>query len=296
MRRQLSIVTFLAISLATACSSSDESSTTEPASATSTAPPATTAPPPTTAPRPTTVPATTPATTAPPETTAPLETAAPTTDAPIDPALAADMELARTALLTIDDFPAGWVEEPADDDEDTGAEPFQEDFDACLVGDDGELVGDLLEGRDVGTGDFTAPDGVTSVTHEVLLADDDEMAIAAMLEVATEDAPPCLADAMQRFFAQEIVADPTAPEGLTIGEITVDRRPSSLGDDVVVEYLVRIPIDVDGESGTFFFDVFYFRQGRALSQLQLQSFDAPFDPDGVGFLGSEVLERIALIG
>ena len=43
-------------------------------------------------------------------------------------------------------------------------------------------------------------------------------------------------------------------------------------------------------------DVVYFRQGRALSQVQFQSVGTPFDPDGVAFLGGEILDRLLVIG
>ncbi len=81
-----------------------------------TAPPATTppttAPAPTTtaAPEPTTPPSTAPATTEPPDTTDP--------DVELTESELADRELARTALIGLDDFPEDWVEDPIEDDED----------------------------------------------------------------------------------------------------------------------------------------------------------------------------------
>ena len=293
----------LAATMIVAACGSDESSTTTSAP---TAPPASTAPPTTRAPA-----ATTPVTTVPPTTAAPT-TAPPATEPPAtvppttEPAPAStapppttgpltdDQVLAQQALLTIDDFPDGWVALPPDEDDESDP-AMQEQFEQCLGAGAGSVM-EQLDGREVTSPKFDNDDLDLVVEHEVLLADDEAMAIAAMEEVGVEGAATCMEAVLQPYTEAEVAADPDLPPGTTIGQITVDRVESAMDPTIVVEYFVTLPFDFDGQLIDFYLDVYYLRQGRALSMVQFQSVAAPFDPDGIAFLGSEILARLASIG
>jgi hypothetical protein len=219
----------------------------------------------------------------------------------VDDPFATDKVLARAALLTIGDFPEGWVELPAEDSEESESDAeFQRQFDVCLGVDGVDSVRDQLDGREVETGEFTPDGGTTSVTQEVLLADDEAMAIEAMLEVGVEGASICMQGTIQSFFESELANNPEFaadfPVGMTIGDVTVERVESEIDPTVAVEYLTTIPLELDGDVALSMLDVVYFRQGRALSQLQFQSSDGPFDPEGVSFLGGRVLDNLQVIG
>lgn len=300
----------LALALAAACSSGDDSSGSEAATTTSvpavdeasaSTEPATT-PSATTAPA-TTAPATAPAT-APPATTSPPDstgtspsTSAPAADAPtLTEAQLADQELARSALITIDSFPEGWVEEPNEDDDDDGDDGFEAEFDACLGRVDEERVGDDLEPLVVSTGDFQpVDDGSTSVSHEVVLAPDVDTAVTAMSEVSVEGAESCISDVVRRFY-QTTLADDPALDGVEIGEVVVTRTERERPADLAIGVLLEIPITIEEDTISQYLEVLYQRQGRALSELSFTSLGSPFSRDGYTILSDEAVIGLAPIG
>ena len=242
--------------------------------------------------------ATTSPTTDPPGTTADTEPARTTaTTAPdLTEAELADMELARTALITLDDFPDGWTEDPDDpDDESPDTATFEAEFDECLGRDD-DRVGDDLEDLVVSTGDFHPIDqNAPSVSHEVVLAPDEATAVAAMTEVVIDGAEPCLADVIQRFYVATFADDPDLA-GIAVGEVVVTRTETERPDDVAVGVSMEIPLTLDGQDIDQFLEILYLRQGRALSELSFSSFGEPFSRDGYTILSDDVVIALAAIG
>lgn len=285
-----SVTTALALVGVAACSGDDIGSDSTVATTTSAPIPTTAAP--TTAP--TTVPETTPATTAPPTSPPTTEraTTVPASSAPEPIDEAAYVELAESALLDLDVFPDGWEERPASDDDDAGNERFGDRVAECL-GTDDERVSELLEPREANSPEFAGPgDSSPTVEHQVMVADDEAMAVKAMEDVAAIGADACLEQTMQEFFDEEAAAD-IEQDGVTIGDIAVERIEVEAPADLVVGYLVELPVQAgDGQTASGYLQVFYLRRGRALSQLRLSSFGTIFDPEGVRLLTGEVITRL----
>ncbi|MFW2334526.1 hypothetical protein [Ilumatobacter sp.] len=292
--------------VAASCSSGSESAPTSTDSPDTTTPAATAAPTSTaaatTAPTapPTAASTTSPGTTAPVTTTAATEsTAAPagtTPPADLTEEEMVDQEIARTALITLDSFPTGWIEEPSTDDDSAEDDEFENQFDACLGRDDDQRVGDDLERLAVSTGDFRpADDETTSVSHEVVLAPDVDTAITAMGEVSVDGAESCISDVVQRFYQSTFADDPDLI-GIKIGEVIVTRTERERPADLAVGVLLEIPLTLDTETVSQYLEVLYQRQGRALSELSFASFGAPFSRDGYTILGDEAVIGIATIG
>lgn len=288
-----------------ACSSSDDATTTStsassapdtqpgttttadvPAAITTSAPPTTTAPTTTSAP---------PATTAP--TTAP--DVPPVTDPSDDDftdAETGDRDAARTALITLTDFPDGWVEDPIEDDDGIGTDEFEAEFDTCLGRDDDVQVGDELDRLKVGTGDFHPIEiGTTTVSHEVVLAPDVETALEAMAEVRIDGAEPCLAAVIGDFYRTTFADDPELTD-VGVGEVVVTRTENDSDADVAVGVLLEVPLTIGDQAVSQFLELLYQRQGRALSELSFSSFGAQFSRDGYTVLSDEVITRLATIG
>ncbi len=287
------IAVAVALVVVGACSSGEES--TPPTTTEATSPPTTeatdtTAAPSTTDPAPTTSPTTSPTTA--PETTAPPT---PPTTAP-DPN-AEFIALARTAVLDLSVFPEGWTEGPPDDEEESEEDRlFAARVDECL-GVEGDKVSDAFDDREVVSPEFEniEDENQPSVEQEVVVADDEAMAIAAMAEVATEGADLCLQESIQAFF--EADSDFQNDEsGIELGEIAVSRADLGVPLDERVAFVVEIPLTFNDETFVQYLEVLYQRQGRSLSQLQLASFGVPFDRDGFDVLADEVDTRLAAIG
>jgi hypothetical protein len=283
------------------CSSSDATTTT------STSVPSA----PVTQPGTTTIPdvpaATTTSTTAPPTTTpAPPTTEEPTTTSDVpsvtDPsddftdAEANDRDAARTALITLSDFPDGWVEDPIEDDSDMGTDAFEAEFDACLGRDDGPRAGDELDRLKIGTGDFHTVDvDTTTVSHEVVLAPDLKTALAVMSEVRIDGAETCLAAVIGDFYRATFADDPDLAD-VDVGDVIVTRTEQDRDPDIAVGVLLEVPLTIADQTVSQFLELLYQRQGRALSELSFASFGAPFSRDGYTVLSDEVTVRLATIG
>jgi hypothetical protein len=205
--------------------------------------------------------------------------------------------VARTALITIDTFPEGWVEDPVEEDEDDpDTEAFEDEFDACLGRDDDQRVGDDLDALAVTTGDFhPAETDTTTVSHEVVLAPDEPTAITAMNEVTIDGAEPCLADLIQAFYVASFSEDPDLAE-ITIGDVIVTRTENEQAPDLAVGVMLEVPLTIGDETVSQFLEILYQRQGRALSQLSFAAFGGPFDRDGYNVLSAEALAGLAEIG
>ena len=308
MQRRLAPVSIVALLMVAGACSSDTESTdpTDPSVATDSSVAATTIPTtsgpatstPTTAPE-TTEPTTatspsTPATST-PATSAPPTTASPTSETPTSEVTSADdpdQELARSILITLDDFPEGWEETP-DDGEDDDSEQ-EAALDACL-GEEAYVDGGVLDELEVTTGDFAPVDeSAPTVQHNALLAPDLDIATAAFAEAESPLAPDCYESTVRELFAQ-LVSDPESglPEGSTLGEVQLEVLPYETDGPQVVSYFVSVPVTADGETFTFFYELFYLRSGRALSQLIFYSLNEPFPEEGVDALVGITVERIA---
>lgn len=258
-------------------------------------PETTTAPPPTST-APTTAP------TSAPSTSPPTSGPAPTTDStdpdrPLTEAETADRAAASTALLTLADFPDGWVEEPvADDEDDPAADEFEEDFDACLGRDPDERLGEELDRIAAQTGDFHPPEDDTfDVSHEVALAADTDTARARMADVDVSGSEDCVAGVLLDFYASLAANDPDLAD-LDIGEIVVTRTENEFDADVRVGVLLEIPLSIGGQGFSQFLEFVYQREGRALSELTFSSFGQPFGRDAYTELTGVVADRLATIG
>ncbi len=216
-----------------------------------------------------------------------------TTPDPVDDE--AYVELASSALLDLSVFPEGWEATPATEDDEAENERFEDRVDECL-GNEGDRVSDLLEFRKATSPEFTGPgDSSPSVEQQILIADDEAMAVKSMEDVGVEGADVCLEQVIQEFVESEAAAD-IEQDGVTLGDITVERIDLDAAADLIVGYVVGIPVEApDGETASGYLVVLYQRSGRALSQLQLSSFGTVFDPQGIDMLTNEVIARLAAI-
>lgn len=205
------------------------------------------------------------------------------------------VELASTALLDLAVFPDDWEATPATEDDEAENERFANRVDECL-GNEGERVSDLLDQRKAKSPEFAGSgESSPTVEQQIIIADDEAMAVTAMDDVGAEGADACLEQTIQEFFDVEAAAD-VEQDGVTLGDITVQRIELGAPADLIVGYVVEIPVEApDGQTASGYLQVIYQRSGRALSQLQLSSFGTSFDPAGIEVLTDEVVARLAAI-
>lgn len=218
-------------------------------------------------------------TTAPPTTAAPATTAAATTT----PAVS-DAELAQSALLTIDDMPAGWKPSPLDEDEDAQDAANVQRIAECS-GLDASLIGDgVLGDSKAKSPDLDSPDELASVKHTIGLASDEDTAIAAITAIGDDQLAPCYEDAMRASFEDAATTtDPSASlvDGMTLTDISMQRidPPVDVGADDAVWYSAKASLDYQGQAIDIYLDLLFTRTGRVLSQLEFDGTTVRFPED-----------------
>jgi hypothetical protein len=183
--------------------------------------------------------------------------------------VAADAAAAEASLLTLSDFPAGWSEVPAEDEDDS-FEEMNERQRECL-GTDADVLNEEVEAR---TGDFTNPDDDSAVTQVVSLAPSVEMAEAYMAGGSADGVAACLTAVYREGFA-EAVKDAEEMRGAELGEITVGAlNVGEIGEESFA-YRVTVPVSIQGFTVDIVADLVAVRVGRSVSGL---TFRAQFDP------------------
>ena len=196
--------------------------------------------------------------------------------------LEADQELADGAVLTIDDVPPGFEEQPADDDDDDDSnDELDQSLAECL----GTTVADLDGGEDEPQASATfATQGNEEVESEVIVyATEDE--VSDDLELLKDPASQgCFAD-----FLTESLAGSGDAE---VGEVTVeDLGVEDLGEDAV-GLGITVPFTVEGGERVLYLDFVLIQQGRTEISMGYQAFDVPFDVGLAYDLADTVVGRV----
>ena len=289
MRKQAACLIAALVGVGTACSSGGDDTSAEPGTATTTEAPTAEAPT-TTSDTSTTTDA--PTTTEPPTTDAPTTTEPPTTTAAAETTVAepsTDAEPARAALLTIEDFPEGWTEQPSDDGDDEEDQEIEARIDEC-VGLTPDAASKTLDDLDVRTPEFTSPDGSLSVEQKAALVADEATAVQIMAELGGERVPGCLVEAFVAVF-DGVMADPDQtdfPPGTELGDVSSELVETALPPDVASAQWVTITLVNGDDSITLEIETWYQRYGRAISQLQFQSVGTAFPEAGIDSLTDAV--------
>lgn len=182
-----------------------------------------------------------------------------------------DTAAARAALLTLDDFPAGWSETPAVEDD---GDPEADRALAECAGVEGDKLIDTP--ADAETGRFSDPDGEAFVEQTVGLMPTEDEAATPFAAFTSNDVIACFADVYNELFASSL-DDEDLPDDAEIGEITVARlNVTPVGDDTAA-LRVSVPISVPGITVDVTVDLVLTRVGRSLSGLSFQSTFGPID-------------------
>jgi hypothetical protein len=200
-----------------------------------------------------------------------------TDDPRSDQEIADDTAAAEASLLVVDDLPADWTSTPRDPDDD----------------DDSELEAELASCLDVPAGLLS--DGASRARSETFVLGDAEVeqnltiqptleaAETAMAALGQDDAAGCFEDgvtnALQSAFENPEEGE-EPPEGLEIGDVTVDELAIDAGDESAA-FRVTVPITVEDQSAELFIDFVAIRVGRATTSISLQNVIEPFD-DALG--------------
>ena len=191
-----------------------------------------------------------------------------------DPAFHVEDDLARSLLLTLDDFPSGWSEMPADDEE-------EGPFDHCDEG-PGEGRTGVAE-----TGDFSRGDNAT-LSHQVGAFETPEDALSALDRA--ERISDCVVEVVNGGGLDDRDAEYS---DASFGPLSFP----SFGDGTEA-YRLQFRARARGESGlgsegTLYFDFVYVAEGRLAFALQAFDLFSPFDTAMLESLASSAHDRLA---
>lgn len=165
----------------------------------------------------------------------------------------ADQAIAEAALLTLQDFPAGWeAAPPAENDEED--RPGRERIADC-VGVDYEQLYDE-ENTEADSPTFIAEND-NEVSQTVSLASDE----ADMVEVfeigSTQTFLECAGESIKDSVAEE------GEDGVSVGEVTVNQLTVGSFGDETLAYRVTVPIEAEGFNIDVKLETALVRVGRA---------------------------------
>ena len=227
-----------------------------------------------------------------PPSTEPPSTEPPST--PADPADPADLAIAEAALLTLDDMPQNWTEQPLGDDDDEADSPAveaaQQDFTACFgveaAGEDDPFG---ISGARAKSGEFTDARDFT-IKNDVGITDE-ERASLVIERYSAPSVPGCVAPAMVAVVEAGLAEDPDLA-AFEVGEVTVEQLELTSWGDGTIGYRTAVP--VSGPEGSFvlYTDQIVVRVGRGLTSLQVQSPNSPFEAVEVDSYAMLAAERL----
>ncbi len=164
----------------------------------------------------------------------------------------ADVALAKSVLLTLNDFPVGWQAKSSDAD----SKKSQLEIAECMGMDRTELYGDDSLARAT-TPDFTNEDD-EQITQTVVLESDEDAASEYFARFSDEKFRSCATSMMAKHMKDEADAD------VTVGQVTMNEV--NLGGtfgDTSVSFRLEIPMETQGFSLKVMGDFALVRVDRA---------------------------------
>lgn len=178
--------------------------------------------------------------------------------AEVDPA---DQAIAEDALLTLQDFPAGWEAAPSDDDDDREG---REEIAACVGVEYEELYGGT-------TAEASSPDFTSEHDEQVSVAvkvDPDESSMAHAFEIgARPEFRECMAENIAKAVDESLAE---SGEDAEIGDISINQMSFGSYGDETLAFRMTIPMTAQGFNIDVITEIAIVRIGRA--QVNLTSF------------------------
>jgi hypothetical protein len=203
-----------------------------------------------------------------------------------------DQQAAEAALLTLDDLPEGFQQQPTSEDE--GDDELLEELASC-IGVDPAMFD---RGNPEASASFGSPTG-QQVNSEVTYTASTDEAMETMEAIRNEDTPGCLEDIfeqqMQEFVTEAQEAQEAEGVPVTDAEITdvsVDTREvPDMGDDSA-GLTVTITFTEQGQDLTITMDMIVVRVDRVGVSMMFQGLNEPFPADQAEELTQTVVDRI----
>lgn len=210
----------------------------------------------------------------------PSETSAPN---PTEAASPEEQAVVDGALLELSDFPSGWSQRTAEDEEDPREEDGQREIAKCIGVDFERLYG---EDVNADSPTFVSP-GDEEVSSSAVIEETEEDARFVVETLATDKALTCVAEQLQDYMEER-----TRGEDAEIGTVAVDRMSFTQLGDRTDAYRITVPISMEGLETDAYFDIATVLVGRAGATVQAFSVITPFDTAQLEELTTVVVDRL----
>lgn len=202
---------------------------------------------------------------------------------PTEAASPEEQAVVDAALLELSDFPSGWSQRTAEDEEDPREEDRQRAIAECMGVDFERLYGEDVS-ADSPT--FVSP-GDEEISSSAGIEDTEEDARFVVETLATDKALTCIAEQLQAFMEER-----SRGEDAEIGTVAVDRMSFTQLGDRTDAYRITVPIKAEGLEVDAYFDIASVRVGRAGATVQAFSVITPFDTAQLEELTATVVDRL----
>jgi hypothetical protein len=201
----------------------------------------------------------------------------------VDPA--ADLRVAKSAVLTAADIPTGFTATPHTDSDDLPA-AAKKSFAECMHVDE-TLFDDTPGAQKADSPDFKRGDAAeidSSVEIDPKKKDID----TGYEQMAESQTPDCLGQLFDSAFKSSAASQP----GVTFGKVAVTRDSvNGIGDRGFV-FSLTIPVTAQRQSLTFYFDIFLVQRDRAGVTVSVFQTNARFARDAELRLVRTVVDRV----
>jgi hypothetical protein len=191
---------------------------------------------------------------------------------PADARTPTPLQVAKAALLTLADMPAGWVATSVG----TGAThtaPLSAPMAKCIHVSPSVATVKPLK---VSSPDFTGPDRLDAVEDSASVYATAAQAAAAFKAMANRKTPPCMGVLGSAPLQTSIEAQ--AGRGAVVDSISIGPLPAGSVAPGQTGFMVRIPLTVKGKDVTIESTQIDFVKGKVLQQLTFNGNGGPFTP------------------
>ena len=197
-----------------------------------------------------------------------------------------DLTIAAGVNLRMDDLPSDWQQAPSE--ESTADDDIGRQIGECLGID--EDATSREETVWIDSPIFESPQGEVVSSRVTLWPSEEEARRSADL-LADDMVPDCYTQVLQRFFTDEVLTLDDVPEGLEIGEATVDRLEFDQLGDQLSALRASVPYRYRGIESTLGFDLVVVRVGRVDITMAFETEGPRFEAAQARQLTSVVVER-----
>jgi len=203
----------------------------------------------------------------------------------------AAQQTAQSAVLTLDDLPAGWTSKPSQDSQ-ADDDAVNAQLASCLGVSASFFAKDGPDKVEVKSEDFESPNNGASgsVSENVDVETADRIANDFSV-VNSSKLPGCLSTVYGSFLKQKFAEDPQT-KAATVGKVTVTRGKIPTYGDQSAGIEIKVPFSIATTNAEVDIDMVFVRVGNTAAQLVFENTFKPFDTQTAASITSKAAAKL----